>query len=230
MFSKPVVVFILLFIVSTVHAQVQFAYFIGPQATTAHYTVRGIEQPNGFKYGVMAGIAAKVEFENQLYFYPSIYYSLKGYKVSLKDSAYPPTQFAVNNNVSVHTIEAAPLFQIDFNKKPAHLFVRFGPAVDVAISGREKLDTVSATGQRGTLSRSMLFDFTAYGRVTAQAVLHLGYETGKGLMFFVFYEHGLGSFNDADYGPKILHRIAGISLGWLFGKNPLILDTKTISK
>ena len=38
--------------------------------------------------------AAKVVFDNQFFFYPSIYYSLKGYKVTLKDPAFPPTELS----------------------------------------------------------------------------------------------------------------------------------------
>lgn len=221
MFSKKIITLAIIFFSFTLNAQVQFAFFAGPQTTSAHYLVNNIRQPNQFKYGVMAGMAAKVEFENQLYFFPSVYYSLKGYKVTLNNPANPPTEFAKNNNTSIHTIEAAPLFQIDFNKKPAHLFVRFGPAVDFAFAGKENFDTVSATGMRATISRSMKFSFADYGHITAQAVLHFGYETSKGLLFFAFYEHGFGSMNNADNGPKIFHRIAGISLGWLLGKIPM---------
>lgn len=201
-------------------AQVRFAFFAGPQTTSANYKVNGKKQPNEFKYGFMAGTAVKVDFENQLYFFPSVYYSMKGYKVTLNDPAFPPTQFAKNNNTTIHTIEIAPLFQIDFNKKPSHLFVRFGPAVDFAFSGRERFDTVSTTGTSATIDRPMVFSFGDYGRFSAQANLHFGYETSKGFMVFAFYEHGIGSMNNADLGPKILHRIAGISIGWLLKQNP----------
>lgn len=210
------------------NAQVQFAFFAGAQATSAYYKVNGIQQPTQFKRGYMGGVAVKVEFDNQLYFFPSIYYNLKGYKVTLNNSAFPPGEFAVNNDVTVQTVEIAPLFQVDLNKKPSHLFFRFGASVDYAFSGREKFDTVSLPGVRASIDRSMVFDFTEYGRFTAQANLHFGYETGKGLMVFAFYQHGFGSMNNADGGPKIFHRIIGLSLGWLFGRNPLASDTRKI--
>jgi hypothetical protein len=192
--------------------------------------VNDSKQPAQFKFGYMGGMAAKVEFDNQLYFFPAIFYNLKGYKVTLNKPAFPPTQFAKNNNVTVHTIEAAPLFHIDFNKKLAHLFVRFGPSVDFAISGREKFDTVSTSGASASIDRTMVFDFTEYGRFTAQANLHFGYETGKGLMVYAFYQRGFGSMNNADDGPKIFHRIIGVSVGWLFGRNPLVADMKAVQK
>lgn len=207
-------------------AQVQFALFGGIQATSARYEVRDIKQPTKFKFGTMGGVAAKVEFDNQLYFFPSIFYSLKGYKVTLNDPAFPPTEFAKNNNLWVHTIEVAPLLHYDFNKKPAHLFVRFGPSVDYGYYGHEIFDTVGASGEKGHVYRQMVFAFTEYGHFTAQANLHFGYETGKGLMMFAFYQRGFGSMNNHDGGPKIFHRILGLSVGWLFGKNPLTATTK----
>ena len=198
------------------HTQVRFAAYAGPQATSAHYLVNEKKQPNSWKFGAMAGVSVKVPFDNQLYFFPSVYYSLKGYKVTLNDPSFPPTQFAKNNNTTLHTVAIAPLFQIDFTKTASHPFIRFGPSVDFAFSGKESFDTVSRTGVSGAVNRPMVFSFGDYGRITAQGVVHLGYETESGLMLFAFYEHGFGSLNNADGGPRILHRIAGVSVGWMF--------------
>jgi hypothetical protein len=226
--SRSLIVLCIAFISVKAHAQVQFSFFAGTEATSARYLVRENKQPAEFKSGLMGGVALKVEFDNQLYFYPAVYYSHKGYKVTLNDAAFPPTEFAKNNNTSLQTIEIAPLLHYDFNKKLSHLFVRFGPAVDIAFSGQEKFDTVSLSGNKSTISRPMVFSFGDYGRFSAQAIVHFGYETGKGPMIFLFYEHGFGSMNNADGGPKIFHRIVGISFGWLFGRNPLVFDTRPI--
>jgi len=210
-------------------AQVQWVPFAGVQSTSTHYLVRDSKQEATAKTGVMAGLGLKVPFDNQLFFFPSVYYSLKGYKVALKDSSFPPSPLAVNNNTTIHTIEICPMFQVDFNKKPRHMFVRFGPAVDIAISGKETFDTVSAD-RRGNVSRPMTFAYTEYGRFSASANLHLGYESARGWLLYAYYNHGIGSMNNADRGPKIFHRIYGISFGWLLGHNPLILDTRVIDK
>jgi len=209
-----------------VQAQVQFAYFAGVQATSALYKVNEVKQPTQFKPGFMAGMAVKAEFDNQLYFFPAVFYNLKGYKVTLNNPAFPPTEYAINNDVTVHTIEFAPSLHYDFNMRPAHFFVRFGPSFDVAIAGREKFDTSGTSGKIGRVERPMNFAFTEYGRVTTQANLHFGYETGKGLMVYAYYQHGFGSLNNHDGGPKIFHRIVGVSFGWLLGNNPLLKDTK----
>jgi hypothetical protein len=219
--TKVLVILCFLFFSFGANAQVQFACFAGGQATSARYLVNGIKQPNKYKPGTMAGVAAKVEFDNQLYFFPSVFYMLKGYKVTLNNPAFPPSELAKSVDATIHTIEVAPLFQIDFNKKISHLFVRFGPSIDVAFHGTQSIDTSHISGVRQTIYRPMVFAFTEYGRFTAQANLHFGYETGKGLMLFAFYERGFGSMNNHDGGPKIFHRIIGLSAGWLFGKNPL---------
>ena len=119
------------------------------------------------------------------------------------------------------------MFHIDFNKKISHLFVRFGPSVDYAYYGHERFDS-GTSGNEGIVYRRMVFAFTEYGHFTAQANLHFGYETGKGLMAFAYYQHGIGSMNNHDGGPKIFHRIVGLSVGWLFGHNPLMTDKKPI--
>ncbi|HWI92625.1 MAG TPA: outer membrane beta-barrel protein [Flavisolibacter sp.] len=210
------------------NAQVQFACFAGGQATSARYLVDGAKQPNRYKPGTMGGVAVKVEFDNQLYFFPAVFYNLKGYKVTLNHPAFPPSELAKGVDLTVHTIEVAPLLHFDFNKKASHFFVRFGPSVDYGYYGTESVDTVSSSGARATVYRRMRFDFTEYGHFTAQANLHFGYETGKGLMMFAFYQRGFGSMNNHDGGPKIFHRIIGISAGWLFGRNPLVTDTRSI--
>ena len=102
------------------NAQVRMAVYAGPQATSAHYLVNENKQPASWKFGVMAGVSAKVPFDNQLYFFPSVSYSLKGYKVTLNDRSFPPTEFAKNNNTTLHTIAIAPLFQIDLTKNISH--------------------------------------------------------------------------------------------------------------
>jgi hypothetical protein len=228
--SRLFILLAAIFLSTNTNAQVQFAVFAGGQATSAHYKVMDVKQPTKYKFGTMGGVAVKVEFDNQLYFFPAIFYSLKGYRVQLKNPAFPPTEFATDNDVIVHTVEVAPLFHFDFNKNASHFFARFGPSVDYGYYGTEIFHTEDASGQRGRVYRRMVFDFTEYGHFTAQANLHFGYETGKGLMAFAYYQHGFGSMNNHDGGPKIFHRVLGLSVGWLFGRNPLVMDTKPITK
>ena len=161
----------------SVTAQVRFTAFAGPQATSALYKIRDNKQSTSYKYGFMAGGGIKVPFDNQLFFFPAIYYSMKGYKVTLEDKAFPPSIHALNNNTTLHTVEISPLFQVDFSKKPSHAFVRFGPAVDIAFSGKESFDSLGNGGTITRVSRPMVFSFGDYGRYSASANLHLGYET-----------------------------------------------------
>lgn len=195
-------------------SQSRFGIFAGPQTTTAKYEVQGNKQNTEWKYGAQAGIMWKVPFEGKLYFAPAIYYNRKGYKVDLKDFASPPDENAINNDVTVQSIEVAPLFNIDLSNKPNHLFIKFGPAVDFIFSGKETVGLKS--GEKVT--RDMKFSFGDYGRITSAAIVHLGFEAANGFIIFGHYSYGLGSMNNSDFGPSIKHRVAGLSIGKYFKK------------
>jgi hypothetical protein len=205
-----------LIIISTnVISQVRTGVIVGPQLTSANYKVNGAKQPTEYKIGAQAGITLKVPFEAQLYFAPSFYYSLKGYKVKLNNPSFPPGEDAVNNNVSVHSIDIAPLFHFDLSKKAAHPFIQFGPAIDIAFYGEEEI--VLKNGDR--VNRDMKFSFGDYGRFTSSVIARLGYELQNDFFFFGHITYGLGSMNNADNGPAIRHRIYGISFGRYFKGN-----------
>lgn len=214
--SKILLIIILICCTALCHAQVQVTLFAGPQATSARYLIKNNPQRTAYKAGFMGGVGLKVPFDNKLFFAPSIYYSHKGYKVTFQDTATPPLNTAINNDVRLQTVEFAPLLQLDFTKTASHIFVRFGPTVDLAYSGKEKFDTSS---KGGFINRNMKFAFTEYGRITASANIHLGWESSEGLLIFAHYAYGIGSLNNNDGGPKIFHRIGGVSVGWLFGQH-----------
>src|SRR5215218_5458213 len=151
-------------------SQVTYGIFGGPQLTSAKYKVEDVHQPTEFKLGAQLGATMKIPFDNRLYFGPAVYYSMKGYKVKLNKPSFPPAEAAINNEVTLHTLELAPLLHLDFSNQPNHFFVKFGPAIDIAFSGKEKFDTLGGTSP---IERPMHFAFTEYGRFTAQAIVHL---------------------------------------------------------
>ena len=196
------------------YAQVKIAVFGGPQITSAKYTAESKKQETTNKYGFQLGTTAKVPFENRLYFSPTVFYSLKGYKVKFNQPSYPPDSLAIDNNTTIHTYEVAPLLQYDFNMQSSHFFVKLGPSIDIHLSGKEKFNRSNNT----TIDRKMVFSFTKYGRFGANILLQFGYET-NGLFIAGQYTHGIGSINNADFGPRIWHRAYGISFGKYLGKN-----------
>jgi hypothetical protein len=198
--------------ITTVNAQL--TVFGGPQISSANYTIAEVTQPTKAKTGFMAGLGLKTLIEGPAYFAPLLYYSKKGYEVTFNRTATPPDTNAKNNNVSIHTIELAPLIQINLSKKPSYLFVRVGPAVDFALSGKESFD--STNNKR--VSRNMAFDFAVYSYVTTSGVFQLGYQHTSGFTVFAHYALGLSSLNNNDGGPAIRHRIAGVCAGWRLGK------------
>lgn len=192
----------------------QLTIFGGPQTTSVDYSIRGVNQSAEYKQGFIAGAGLKTLIEGPAFFSPMLYFSRKGYKVSFNERAFPPDSGALNNNTSINTIELAPLIQINLSKQPSYLFLRFGPSFDFNLSGREVFDTAS----NKKIDREMVFSFGDYSHATILLNAHLGFQHKSGLTIFTHYSHGLSSLNNADLGPSIFHRVAGVSLGWKFGK------------
>ena len=210
------IIFIAVLLISSVfcYAQVEVVIFGGPQISTAKYTVNGKKQSTTNKYAIQFGTNLKIPFENKLYFSPAAFYSLKGYKVKLNQPSFLPDTSAIDNNATIHTFEIAALLQYDFSTRPKHFFVKFGPSLDFQLSGKEKFNRSNNT----QADQKMVFNFEKYGRYGANMLLQLGYETSKGFLISGQYTHGIGSINNADFGPRIWHRVFGISFGKYLGK------------
>lgn len=207
--KKTCLAAVLTFSIFFCSAQVQWGLFGGPQTTSTKYTIDGKKQPTTPKYGFQLGASLKAPFENKLYFSPAAFYSLKGYKVNFNQPSYPPDTLAIDNNTTIHTFELAALLQYDFNARPNHFFVKFGPSLDFQISGKEKFNRSNRT----TVEQAMVFSFTSYGRYGCNLHMQFGYETKDGLLLFAQYSHGLWNMDNVDNGPGIWHRVVGISIG-----------------
>jgi hypothetical protein len=196
-------------------ANAQVRIFAGALRTSAKYTIRNTKQDTEFKQGYMAGIGLTTQIEGPLYFAPSLYYSQKGYKVTAYNlPSNPPNEDARDNDVSLRSIVLAPLFQINFSKAENFGFVRLGPGFDISFSGQEKFDSAGIK----TIDRNMKFGPTSYSPATAFFNVQLGYQFANGLNVVAHYEHGLSSLNNKDLGPVILQRVAGLMVGWRFGR------------
>lgn len=202
-------------------AQVLVGIHAGIQQHTVDYKIQDVTQPVTGQTGFEAGVNMKVFFEEKLFFNPFLFYSLKKYKVSFNKPSYPPSDAALNDDVTMHTIEFAPLLQYDFTYNPSHLFIRFGPSVDIGVGGNEHFDLQNNTTQQQKLT----FSNAQYSRIALSAVGHVGFEFNNNFSIFGFYEYGFGSRNNADDGPKIFHRTFGIALGKYFGHNPNVFNT-----
>lgn len=193
--------------------QVSYSIFAGPQMTTARHAVNGTKQDTKNKFGFQAGAGMKIPFENNLYFAPVAFYSMKGYKVNFNRQSLLPDTNAINNDLTVHTFELAPLLQYDFKNTPGHFFIKAGPSLDFQLFGKEKFTKDDNT----VVDRNMKFSFGDYGRVAANAIIQFGYETKNGLLVFAQYAHGIGGINNVDDGPAIRHRTLGLSIGKTIG-------------
>lgn len=194
------------------NSQVQFNVFGGPQITSSLYTILNVKQEQTPKYGFNAGMGMKVPFEGNLYFAPAAFYSLKGYKVKYNLFRYPPDNTATDNNTTFHTFELAAMLQYDLSSKTDHFYVKIGPSLDFQLFGKEKYHITN--GSTPTLvERDIPFGYDKYGHYNANMLMQFGYEFQSGLFLFGQYSHGMGSVNNTDGGPKIRHRVYGISLG-----------------
>ena len=206
---------LLLFLFGFTKTNAQLIIFGGPQATSANYSIRDAQQETEHKVGFMGGLGYKTLIEGNFYFSPMVFYSRKGYKVKFDRPAFPPDSGAVNNNTSINTIELAPLVQFNFSKKESYGYLRFGPSFDFNLSGTETFDS----SHTKTITRSMKFDYGTYSHATISMNLQTGFQHKSGFTAYVFYNFGVSSFNNADYGPKIFHRVGGLALGWRLGKS-----------
>lgn len=203
--------------------QSQFGIFAGGQASAARYSIAGEKQSVKSKYGFQLGAGWKIPFEEHLYFAPAAFYSLKGFEVDLNKPSFPPDANAVHNDIRLHTFELAFLLQYDLSRQPGHLFIKAGPSLDFQLSGTEKFR--KANGD--VVDRKMRFGFGDYGRYAASMLAQLGYEWPGGFYLFGQYSHGMGSFNNADHGPRIVHRVYGLSVGHYLGKKrKIVIDTR----
>ena len=207
---------------SFAHSQVAIGFFAGPQATTSKYLINNEEQKTEFKYGFQAGMNMKIPFENRLFFTPAIFYSMKGYKVKYTQFLFPPSVTAVDNNTSMHTVELAALLQYDFGTGPGNFYIKVGPSLDFQLFGKESFRLMDGE----TVNRNIRYSYTEYGRYAANMLMQAGFETAGGLMIFGQYSHGMGSLNNADNGPKIKHRVYGLSIGHYLNRKKIVIDTR----
>ena len=198
----------------TSYSQSQFGIFAGPQITSVKYSINSVKQSNSNKTGFQLGAGWKIPFENRLSFSPAAFYSLKGYKVKYNLPAFPPDTLAIDNNTTFHTLELAFLLQLDLGKNPGHFFIKAGPSLDFQLAGKEKY----TKRDNSIVDRTIKFGYQDYGHYSANLLLHVGFETPKGLYIFGQYTHGVASLNNADNGPLIRHRAYGISIGKYIGK------------
>lgn len=67
-----------------------------------------------------------------------------------------------------------------------------------------------------------------YGYFGGNLLLQLGYETKSGVFISVQYTHGAASINNEDGGPKIRHRVYGLTIGKFLNRKKIVIDTKNL--
>ncbi|RYY40416.1 MAG: PorT family protein [Chitinophagaceae bacterium] len=194
----------------------EFGFIAGPQFTNSTYYLHGKKQATTGKFGGHAGAIARIPFEGRLFFTPSLYYSMKGFSVTLTDTSSNPGIDAVANDLRIHAFELSPLFTIYVGRATdSGPYVQFGPSIDMNVAGREKVTVKNGA----VVSRNMSFSGQGYSRLTPSVVLRFGVQTPKGFFVNAHILQGIGSLNNNDFGPAIRHRVFGLSVGKFFLRN-----------
>jgi len=192
--------------------QATVSFFAGPQLSTAQYLVQNFRQSTDFKFGFRAGVGMKVNFENNLYFFPALSFSKTGYKATFNRLSFPPDSSAKNNDASISQADVDLHLQYDIGDEPNHIYFKAGPTFNFTITGKEKFRVT--TGE--TVSRTMKFGlYESYSRVMVAFSSMIGYEAESGFYIHLRYDHGLTSMNNADNGPQIYQRVFGVNVGLL---------------
>jgi len=218
--KKIVASLILLLLFTSLRSQITWYVFAGPQATSAKYSVplpnkTYEKQESSYKFGFQAGVGIKVPFDVQIFFSPSVFYSLKGYKVNeFKHSPVMPASEANDQDMTLHTFEISPMLQFDFTNSPSHFFIKAGPSFDLQLFGHEEFNMKNGDH----LSKDIKFSFIDSSHFAANLIGQFGYESEGGLLIFVHYSYGASSIVNLDSGPRIHHRAMGLSIGYTFNK------------
>lgn len=213
----------ILLLQTTINAQNQLGIYGGIQSNNVKYLIDATKQDTKMKVGFHLGANMKIPFESNLFFAPAVTYSYKGYDVTFNKYAVPPDANAANNSTTYHTVEFSPLLQVDLGKNSTHPFIRFGPSIDVLFAGKEKYDLRGG----GSISRKMNISMSGiYGMFGASLLGQFGVETKSGFSIFAHYNYGIASISNQDGGPRILHRIFGISVGKYLKKDKIVIDTR----
>lgn len=196
----------------------------GIQSAGVRYEILHQPQPLTRFMSPMGGLQMKVPFDVNLYFVPAVRYQLRGYDVTLTLPNGLPDPDAIDNSVRLHGLEIAILLQYDLGKNPSHAFIRFGPALETHLFGKERF--LKSTGE--IVSRKVSFARGEYGKNTANLIVELGWETRSGWYVFGQYAYGATNLSNRDYGPSIKLRSFGLSLGKYLNSKKIVLDTRNI--
>jgi hypothetical protein len=157
--------------------------------------------------GLQAGLAAKVYFEEKLAFASGLQYSLRGYKTKPLVSTNPAKTY------TFHYVELPLMMEIDFGTKEKGAYVKIGPYLSLAITGKEKYK--DATGNTVTRTPKINFSGQEFNRFDGGFQALLGYQFSKKFFAETGFQLG-GNMSNNEQGPTIRQRTASLAVGYYF--------------
>jgi hypothetical protein len=188
-------------------AQLQYSFKAGAQLSTARYTRNGEKVSTGSIAGFNAGILAKVYFDDKVAFVTGLCYSQRGFKVSTLPGDTLKTYHLNYADIPV-------MIQVDFQKRGAGFYCKFGPTLGIGLSGKEIY-----TGMNGQQIRNKaILSITGnhFGLFDASMNAGLGYAFAKRFFAEANYAYGIGNIDNDPDGPNIKTRVVSLSMGYSF--------------
>ncbi|MBP6431210.1 MAG: PorT family protein [Ferruginibacter sp.] len=204
---QVVTIISLVFLVQIGFAQSnKWAVKAGYNYTSGKAVYDGVKQTVNSKSGFGVGVMAKIPFENQLIFTPSVGYSMKGFIVN------PKSGVPLKHDFTLHYFTITPALSYEHTVNDNSFFFTAGPYLGITKFGRIKTTTAS-----GTTNEKMEFGYGAYG------MFDLGFTGGISYHFnnmFVEaqYSPGLTSINNNEELDKrnLKNTVLSLNIGYYF--------------
>jgi Outer membrane protein beta-barrel domain len=184
----------------------KWAIKAGYNYTTGKAVYDGVKQPVTAKSGFGVAVMAKIPFENQLIFTPTVGYNMKGFIVK------PKTGSPQKEDFTLHYFTITPALSYESTINDNSLFITAGPYLGITGFGRLKTTTAA-----GTTNEKIEFGYGGYG------MFDLGFTGGISYHFnnmFVeaLYSPGLTSINNNEEVDKrnLKNTTISLNIGYYF--------------
>ncbi len=159
-----------------------------------------VQQPTSARPGFKVYWMGRINLEGGVNFSPEVGYSFKGFRVKT-----PIPQIA-EQEIILHYLDFKFIQEYTYKEK---YYVKAGPGISVAVSGRDK--QLSAGNTRS--NTPLAFNFAAWGRFEGTLSFALGAHLGAGFLIEATATKGISNIYDGDLGPNVKSFVYGIAIG-----------------
>ena len=205
MTKKYAIIWILVFSIASTHNKLTAQKFssgfgVGGFMSTAQFKDSfGVNKSTSMRPGFKIYWAGRVNLEGNINFSPEIGYAMKGFRVK------NPEASIAEQELILHYLEFKFIQEYTIKER---FFVKLGPSISVAVSGRDK--QLSYLNQRS--NNPIPFNFAAWGRFEGAVNLSIGTHFGSGWLAEIGTTKGISNIWDGDNGPNVKNVLYGLSV------------------